>query len=476
VLWPALPATEPAAGRLAGSRDTLLWGAVAVLAGLVIGAGASVSVIMALGLAVALALAVALVRSPGFLLSVLAASIFVDAVDVGVPLGRLLAPVAVVVVVACGTTSRSPLARAPLAWALAYTTWALASQAWTVSAEETRFQVLSLAIALVYMIAFATLVRSERDLVRTLRAFVFSAVAVGLVAIMAFALQLPGLTQEGRAYGLAGDPNFFAIYQTMAIPMALVLLAGAPPEQRRLLYIGVAVLVLSVFASVSRGGLVSLAVMTCLMLAAPARGLFDSRRQRTATLGALVGALLVAGVLSGAAVTERVEAVGSSDVTGSGRTALWSAARTSIDDRPILGLGFGAFPAVVNDLLVETPGIDFRHIELEPDGGSEAHNVYISSLAEIGLPGLALFLGLLIATARELRRAAAIARRTGAEVVARAANALLFALAGWSVASLFLTTETSRALWIVIGIALALPGIAGAGSPAPARRRPPLLR
>jgi O-antigen ligase len=252
------------------------------------------------------------------------------------------------------------------------------------------------------------------------------------------------------------------MYEVMAIPMALALLSGAPRGRRRLLYAGVVVLVLAVFASVSRGGLLSLAVVIALMLVAPAHALFPSRRQKSAVLGALVGGLLVAVVVSGAAVSARLESVGSSDETGSGRTALWRAARTSVGERPLLGLGFGAFPVAVDDLMRRTPGIDFRHIELHPGGGSEAHDVYVSGLAETGLPGLALLLGLLTATAAALRRAAAAARHVGADGLRRAANALLFALAGWSVASVFLTTETSRALWIVVGLALALPGIVNA--------------
>ena len=39
----------------------------------------------------------------------------------------------------------------------------------------------------------------------------------------------------------------------------------------------------------------------------------------------------------------------------------------------------------------------------------------------------------------------------------RVANALLLSLVGWAIASIFLSSETSRPLWIVVGLALALP-------------------
>jgi O-antigen ligase len=448
--------------RRAAVAGSAAWALAAALLGAAAGAAAAVNDRVTFALAVGVACAVALLRTPALLLSVLAASVFLDAVDVGVPLSRALAPLALVVVIAVAAARRPAPAPAPLRWTAAYAGWALASAAWTISTGATGFQVLSLAIALVYMAAFAVLIASERDLRRCLEAFVFTAVVVAVIAILAFVGHVPSLTQGGRAFGLSGDPNFFAMYQVMAIPLALALLAEAGGSRRRLLYAGIAVLVLSIFASASRGGLLSLGAIAALMLLAPARSLFDSHRQKLAILAALVVAGFGAVAVTGSAVTSRVESLNSADTTGSGRTALWRAAHTSIDERPLLGLGYGAFPDAVQDLLRRTPGIDFRHIELHPDKGSEAHDVYISTLAELGAPGLVLLLGLLVATARELRRVAATARRAGAHLLARTADALLLSLAGWSVASLFLTTESSRALWIVVGIAVALPRLVNA--------------
>jgi O-antigen ligase len=446
----------------APSREALLWAATACALGFVIGAVATVNGVIALGVAVALALALALLRSAASLLFVLTASVFVDALDVaGVPLSRLLAPLALLVVaVAIAIEARPRLAPAPLAWAAAYSGWALVSILWTIDGSQTRFALLSLAIALVYMLAFATLIDSQQQLGRVLHAFVLTAVVVGTVGIVGFVLKVPGLLQAGRAVGGSGDPNFFGMYEVMAIPVALMLAAEARSARvRKALYAGIAVLILAVFASVSRGDLVTLVVIGVVMLVAPARALFRSRRQKAGMFATLGTGALVAVVLSAGAVTARVESVGSTDVTGSGRTALWRAAWTSIGERPLLGLGFGGFPAAVNDLMRRTPGIDFRHIELHPGRGSEAHDVYVSAIAELGVPGLALLLGLVLATARELRRAATTARRVGADVLERAANALLLSLLAWSIASLFLTTQTSRALWIVIGISLVMPAL-----------------
>jgi O-antigen ligase len=88
--------------------------------------------------------------------------------------------------------------------------------------------------------------------------------------------------------------------------------------------------------------------------------------------------------------------------------------------------------------------------------GEEVHSAYIGTTAELGFPGLLLFLAILVSTARYLRRVAREAREDGAETIARISSALVLSLLGWAIASLFLSSETSRPVWIVIGLALAL--------------------
>jgi O-antigen ligase len=171
-------------------------------------------------------------------------------------------------------------------------------------------------------------------------------------------------------------------------------------------------------------------------------------------------------------VLSRIASVQTSDQSGSGRTYLWKAAWTSIKEHEPLGLGYGGFPAAADELLRETPGVDFRHVMLIPDAqGSEVHSIYLGSLAELGPVGVVLLVALLFATARHLIRTSKRARRAGAAFVARIANALVLSLLGWSIAAIFLSIETSRSLWILIGISLALPKlITRDGVDSPSRR------
>jgi O-antigen ligase len=89
--------------------------------------------------------------------------------------------------------------------------------------------------------------------------------------------------------------------------------------------------------------------------------------------------------------------------------------------------------------------------------GLQAHSAYIGTLADLGAVGLALFLGLLGSTALAIRRSVATAREADAMSTMRVANALMISLVGWAFASIFLSSETGRPLWIIIGIAIALP-------------------
>jgi O-antigen ligase len=95
---------------------------------------------------------------------------------------------------------------------------------------------------------------------------------------------------------------------------------------------------------------------------------------------------------------------------------------------------------------------------LKPQG-QLVHNAYLGSIAELGILGLILYLGLLVSTAEALRRAARRGREVGAFFTSSMAGALLLSLVAWAVTAIFLSAETARAFWIILGITLALPKV-----------------
>jgi putative inorganic carbon (HCO3(-)) transporter len=328
----------------------------------------------------------------------------------------------------------------------------LASGLWTVHLGDTVSALSSLGIALAYMLAFAILLRSRRDLDRILYTLAVVALVVGAVGIF---------TSQGRAEGASGNANFFAMVELFALPLVLALAAEVPRRALRMgLYAVVLVIIFAVFASLSRGGFLTLVWVAVAALVLPARSSFFQSRGHKAFVLALIAAFtVVAYKAESRTLAPRLESIFSKDQTdrtGAGRTNVWAGAWTSIKERPVLGLGYGSFISEANELMLRTPGVDLSNMTLRPRG-LYAHSAYIETAAEVGIPGLIVFLGMLIATARALWRTAVRARDAGAWYIMRVANASLISLVAWCIASLFASSETSRPLWILIGMSLALP-------------------
>jgi Kef-type K+ transport system membrane component KefB len=89
--------------------------------------------------------------------------------------------------------------------------------------------------------------------------------------------------------------------------------------------------------------------------------------------------------------------------------------------------------------------------------GQPAHNAYLSSLAELGVVGLLLFVWVLAATYSTLRRLTRQAEEDDDAFIATLSRALIVSLAGYALCAMFLSIETYRVLWILLGLTLALP-------------------
>jgi O-antigen ligase len=444
------------------SGSPLQWIALAGLSALAVGLASALDVTAALGLSVAIAVALITAMHPSTILAMLSISIFLELVSFGgVNISRLLAPLALLVVLLELIRGKASVRwSAPIGWVVAYALWAIASGFWTMSISGTVFLLSSLAIALVYMFAFAALLDSRRELERILYIFALAALFVGALTFLAFfgKVDLSGGLQEGRSQGGTGDPSFFAAYQLVALPLVLTLAAHAKQRWLRLgLYCAVLAIIGSMFTSLSRGAFVALAVLIPLILALPARAFFRSSGQKHLLLLLVVLAGTAVVIRAPTQVLTRIESIYADEGSqGSGRLNLWLAAEHSIRDHPVLGVGYGSFRHISNDLLFRTPGVELEHYKLRDDG-AEAHNLYLGTAAELGLPGLILYLGIMASTARALRRTARRAFQAGEEFLGRVANALVLSLVGWAIASIFISTETTRAFWIIVGLCLALP-------------------
>jgi O-antigen ligase len=459
--------------RARGTRDSVIWALGAIAVAIAIGAVSALGPAAFIPLAIALIVPAVITLWGATMTDILVASIFLEVVSFGgLTISRLLAPIALVVVAMALIRGRVNFHPGPILVPMAaYVLWALASGIWSVSLPHTLEIQASLAIALVYMLSFATLVHDERDLKRALVVLTVASVIVGLISTLSFA----GIgafggdsLQGGRSQGGVGDPNFFANVQLIAMPLMLLLAAEAKTWIGRAFF-GMATLlaITSILSTLSRGGMIALVVVFLILPWIPAAWYLGTKRQKAAVMVAL--AVCVGGLFTRPGFREeivnRVESlfVSSSDAeasgssAGSGRTELWKAAFASIEERPVLGLGLGAYPSQSNRLLFETPGVnlDLFSVDKHPDG-IEVHSAYIGTTVDLGFIGLTFFLALLAATMLWLGRLASRAREIGAVFLGRAAVALNLSMVGWVISSTFIETETARPLWIIMGLTLAI--------------------
>lgn len=451
--------------RVRAFPSPIRWFAAAAPLAAALGLLTSVDLRFAVALALGIAGLVLLALRQQLILPVLVASVFVEILSVGgVPISRLIAPLALLVILGAVSGERVRLAEhRPLPWVSAYCIWAFASAFWTQDSGGTAYQLSSLAIALIYMASFAILLRDQRDIMRILTAVSIAAFVIGMIAMAGFFFGIASELKQGRSSGGTGDPNYFATYQVVALPLVLVLATMVKSGVRRLaLYAVMLVIVASVLTSLSRGGVLTLVAVLLMIAAIPARRLYGSPGQKAMFLVVIVAAGGFAVATTAKDLVPRIKTVlvnnqeTTSTGRGSGRVDLWLAARTAFVAHPYTGIGYGAFPAQSNQLLLQTPGVNLQ-VNAIGTVGHEAHNAYLGSAAELGIPGVALFVGILVSLAATLLRTARAARRSGDEIVARLAAALLVSLAAFVISSVFLSTETSRVLWIMLGLSLGLP-------------------
>jgi O-antigen ligase len=465
------PERIPAGSLSLSGQAPLTW--VAIGCSLAVVEALAVQIDWQMGVAVAagVGFTLALLARPWLILPLAITTIFLEHLTfANMAVTRILAPPALLLVLAEILRGRARIrVDLPFLCAGAYVVWAIASGMWTTSGEGTRFLLQSLAIALVYLIAFAALLNTERELRGLLYVWSFVAAILGALSVFAFGdmLKIPhlDLTQAGRSQGGVGDPDFFAGMQLVTVPLTLVLASDARNKTVRvLLYAATLCLLASTFTSLSRGGFIGIVVLGIFFLASKPERLFNSRQEKALAL--FVVAVGMVGFFSRPwlrqEIVTRAESIyapkNKDEQSGAGRTNLWKTAAKQARDHPIGGIGYGTFPHVSQELLYQTPGVDTEIIQERAAGHNlVAHNTYLGTAAELGIVGVLIYLSVIISTAMLLARTAVRAVRLGAPFVGRVAHALLLGLAAWSVTSVFLSAETSRMFWVIVALSLALP-------------------
>jgi O-antigen ligase len=302
----------------------------------------------------------------------------------------------------------------------------------------------------------AAAVRGIRDVERLMLVYLLAAATYATVVVARFDVGTGDDWRLGHLYYY--DANDFATFAVTAAPFAVYLLHAARRPVTRLLAVGaLAVLTLALVRSGSRGGFLALAAV----------GGFIVLRYSGIPLRWRVSATaLVVLVLLGTASDQYWQQMGTivSDEdynrTGeTGRLQIWSRGVGYMLQHPILGVGPNNFPTAEGTIspLAERQqfGIGVRW--------SAAHNSLIQVGAEVGVPGLVLFIGMIASGFGALRRSGrsqsvlADPRENRSEL----ALALTASLIGFVVGSFFLSLAYSEMLYTLLALIVGLNKVTG---------------
>jgi O-antigen ligase len=214
----------------------------------------------------------------------------------------------------------------------------------------------------------------------------------------------------------------------------------------------------------SRSGVVALLAVLVVTVAVA------GPRWRAQALGAAalvsISAVVFFVAFAPPAIKERIsEAVPGQVPVTEGRSTIWQVGWRMAKANPVRGVGLGSFQTSSIHYVLEPGNLD--RTDQVIDTPLVAHNIYLQALAELGVVGLVMLLGILafpiVCALRAARRFAEMGD-SRMEVVSRA---VVVALAGIYTADFFASEISSKLLWLLLALGPCLLTIASSDGRAP---------
>jgi O-antigen ligase len=253
-----------------------------------------------------------------------------------------------------------------------------------------------------------------------------------------------------RLAGAGVDANTLAFQLVGALVLAtgFSMSRGWPATWRAIAAFAVGLCMFTVLITLSRSGVIALG---CALVA----GCVLAGRGRRASLFAMGSAGVIAVVLyftqlAPEAAKARITTVNG----GSGRSDLWTVGWRMVEANPTHGVGTGNFSTASIHYLLE-PGAIVRD-DFIVDIPKVAHNIYLEVLAELGVPGLVLFLAIVgFALTCGIMAAGVFSRLedTRMEILARSVVVACFGILS---AEFFVSEQYNKPLWLLLALGPAL--------------------
>ena len=306
---------------------------------------------------------------------------------------------------------------------------------WTVGQDATVSSLVTLLQLFVVAIMVADATSRRPAIVReVLWSYSAAASATAVLAIAAYATNRTSLI-AGRAGAFAEQD--VAQFAALIVPALVFLVAQVARGDRRVLAaIGATLCAFAILLSGTRSAWLAIAV--ALVFAVLPR----LRPSQIASLAVLIGAIAVAAVQLpgvGDTIAGRIASAGATG--GAGRLDIWAVGLTIFLEHPVVGVGYGAFPAAFTENAIRSaaiPGLDVAVLSI----GRGSHSILLGTAGELGLIGL-LVLAWLV---RDLLRPAI---PPWGSVVQAIVLAVL-------VQALFLDVVGRKQVWLVFGLAFGL--------------------
>jgi O-antigen ligase len=337
-------------------------------------------------------------------------------------------------------------------WLLALVGWAVLSIAGALAPGHSFDFVFGQFVKTVVMaIVLACAIRGVRDVERMAAVVFWAAALYATVVLLRFDVGEGADWRLGHLYYY--DANDFATFAVASMPFGVYLARRARTWTGRALPVAALIVISAAFVrSGSRGGFLALLV-TALFIVSSLRAISIGKR--------VAAVAVVAAVVMIAASDRYWSAMGTifsdtdyNKTEESGRLQIWQRGVGYVLQRPILGVGadnFGAAEGQLSPLAGRQQyGVGVRW--------NAPHDTFLQIAAELGIPGLVFFIGMMVSAFRSLqpRRDLLPDRSVRPAVPAALKQTLRASLLGFVIGSLFLSLAYTELLYTLIGLSIAV--------------------
>src|SRR5882672_7280822 len=248
------------------------------------------------------------------------------------------------------------------------------------------------------LLVIAGSVRGARDLSRLLFVYCGATVLYTGVVLSRFQLGSGDDWRLGHLYYY--DANDLATLIATAMPIGLYFVLGKRRLVMRILAVaGLAVLAVGLIRSGSRGGFIAMLAVAMFVLLG-----FTTIPARARVAGIVLILAVVFGAASDRYWTQMQTILNPHEdynlTSNEGRVKVWKRGIGYMVEHPLLGVGGENFP-VAEGTISPLARLQERG---RPVRWGAAHSTFVQVAAELGVPGLLLFMGLIVTAFRALRR------------------------------------------------------------------------